>query len=180
MDYNKNFDILGIDLITDNNDVSGVRYVQTVVGANIISTELFKLHARIDFDTDDALVELYVTAAQQALEQWSQLSFSIRTMRLTALSIPNNYKLMFGPVNGIITTGFTNVGDILKEGGTDVQIDFTTLGFNNVAAIEVAVARYAAGLYINRENIVDTKMNASEEMDKAKEMLSPFMNLTFL
>jgi len=177
MDYNRNFDWIGIPNLNSRNDVSGVRYLVVTPGAQIIDSATFKLHARIDFDTDDALVDLYIKAAQEALEAWSQLSFAVRTMRFTALSVPNNFKLMFGPVDTITTLGFSNNGDLLVEGGENVDIQFTTLGMANNAAIQVAVARYAAGLYVHRENILDTKINPNAEFDASKEILSPFMNI---
>ena len=31
-----------------------------------------------------------------------------------------------GKVDTVLTAGFTNVGDILKEGGRDIDIEFTT------------------------------------------------------
>lgn len=139
-----------------------------------VTLEFFKQHARIDFDTDDTLCEVYIQAARIELEQWSQLSFGVKTIGLTALYLPKNYRLVHGPVDSVITSGFTNVGDILKEGGNDIDIEFTTLDtyFDN-NMVKVAIARYAAGLYVSRENVVDTQFASQTSQDEAKKMLDP-------
>lgn len=159
---------------------SGIQYSVIVDSVEEpIDIDFFKQHARIDFDTDDTLCEIYIKAARQALEQWSQLSFGVKTIGLTALSLPKNYRLMFGKVDTILTANFTNKGDILKEGGTDIDIEFTTKDWID-DTIRVAIARYAAGLYINRETVSDTKYSAQALQDEAKTMLQPYRNLTIL
>lgn len=178
-DYYKN-----CDKICDGNGkhltASGVQYqVIADLESEPIDLEFFKQHARIDFDTDDTLCEIYIKAARQALERWSQLSFGVKTIGLTAISLPTNYKLMFGKVDEIDTTGFTNKGDILKEGGTDIDIEFTTKDWID-DCIRVAIARYAAGLYINRETVTETKYSSQALIDEAKAMLQPYRNLIIL
>lgn len=177
MDYNKNFDLIGDETVYLS--ISGTQYqVKTDISAEPVTKEFFKEHARIDFDTDDTLVETYIKAARIYLEKWSMLSFGAKTMILTALSLPKNYKLMFGPVNTITTADFTNVGDILKEGGNDVLIEYTTkadLATDDV--VRVAICRYAAGLYIQRENILDTKFTPKSLIDESKVMLDPYRNI---
>lgn len=179
MDYYKNVDKLGcygsIPLVA-----SGIQYyVITDLETEPITVEFFKQHARIDFDTDDTLCEVYIKAARQHLEQWSQLSFGIKTIGLTALSLPKNYRLMFGKVDSIDTEGFTNKCDILKEGGTDIDIEFTTLDWID-DVVRVAISRYAAGLYINRETVIETKFSAQSLQDEAKSMLNSYRNITLL
>lgn len=159
---------------------NGVQYtVLTDLAAEPVTLEFLKQHLRLDFDTDDNLVSTYLIAARQELEQWSQLSFGVKTIGLTALELPDNYRLMFGKVDEVTTAGYTNVGDILKEGGTDIDIEFTTIGTIN-DAIRVAICRYAAGLYIFRENVVETKYSTEGLKDQAKMMLNPYRNITLV
>lgn len=170
------------DKICDGNyghlTASGVQYsVIEDLLVEPVSLQFFKDHARIDMDTDDTLCEIYIKASRQELEQWSQLSFGVKTMGLTALSLPTNYKLMFGKVDTVTTENFTNKGDILKEGGTDIDIEFTTKDWID-DAIRVAICRYAAGLYINRETVTETKFSAQSLQDEAKNMLNPYRNIT--
>jgi len=176
MDYYKNIDKLGCVgsiLLT----ASGIQYsVITDLTTEPVTLDFFKQHARIDFDTDDTLAGVYLKSARQELERWSQLSFGVKKIGLTALSLPTNYRLMFGKVNSVITTGFTNKGDILKEGGTDIDIEFTTLDWID-DAIRIAIVRYAAGLYINRETVTETKYSAQSLQDEAKTMLQPYRNI---
>lgn len=159
---------------------SGIQYsVITDLENEPVTLDFFKQHARIDFDTDDTLCEIYIKAARQYLEQWSQLSFGVKTIGLTALSLPKNYRLMFGKVDEVTTDNFTNKGDILKEGGTDIDIDYTTKDWID-DAIRIAICRYAAGLYIFRENVVESKYNYQDLMDEAQKMLNPYRNITLI
>ena len=179
MDYYKNIDKIGC-YETIPLTASGVQYsVIEDLEAEPVTLEFFKQHARIDFDTDDTLCEVYLKAARIALEQWSQRSFGVKTIGLTALSLPKNYRLMYGKIDTVNTEGFTNKGDILKEGGCDIDIEFTTLGTID-DCIRVAIARYAAGLYIFRENVVESKYSAQGLMDEAKNMLNSYRNITLL
>lgn len=172
------------DKICDGNygqlSASGIQYsVIEDLATEPVTLEFFKAHCRIDFSTDDTLAAVYLKAARQELEQWSQLSFGVKTMGLTALSLPTNYKLMFGKVDEVTTENFTNKGDILKEGGTDIDIEFTTKEWID-DAIRIAICRYAAGLYIFRENVVESKYRAEGLMDEAKNMLNSYRNITLL
>lgn len=178
MDYYRNIDKLGAAAYTDSYKAKGVQYtVITDLATEPVTLEFFKDHARIDFDTDDTLVSSYIKAARQELERWTQLSFGVKTIRLTALELPTNYKLMHGKVDEITTAGFTNIGDILKEGGKDVVLEYTTLNWID-ETVRIAICRYAAGLYINRENITETKFSGQVSQDEAKTMLRPYMNIT--
>lgn len=179
MDYYKNIDKLGC-ASNGSLSASGIQYsVIEDLETEPVTLDFFKQHARIDFDTDDTLCAVYIKSARQALEQWSQLSFGVKTMGLTALSLPTNYKLMFGKVDTVDTEGFTNKGDILKEGGTDIDIEFTTKDWID-DAIRIAICRYATGLYIFRENVVESKYKYENLMDEAQKMLNPYRNITLL
>ena len=179
MDYYKNADMIGCN-IDSHLIAKGVQYnVVDDIATEPVTVEFFKDHARIDFNTDDNLVAVYLKAARQALEQWSQLSFGVKTISLTALSLPKNFNLMYGKVDTVTTANFTNVGDLLKEGGRDVSIEFTTKDWIS-DDIRIAICRYAAGLYINREDIVETKYASTGKMNEAKLMLQPYKNVTIL
>ena len=159
---------------------SGIQYsVIEDLEEEPVTLDFFKQHARIDFDTDDTLAAVYLKAARQELERWSQLSFGVKTMGLIALSLPINYRLMFGKVDAVTTPEFTNKGDILREGGTDIDIEYTTLDWID-DAIRIAICRYAAGLYVSRENVTDTKFSAQALQDEAQRMLNPYRNITLL
>lgn len=179
MDYYRNFDQL---VYCDySQGASGINYyIVTEPTEEPVTPEFFKEHARIDFDTDDNLVAAYLKAARQELEQWTQLSFTVKTMGIKAKVLPDNYKLMYGPVNAVTdpATGFEVFGDIISPGGEDVTIQYTTKG-NQSELVRIAICRYAAGLYVWRENLVESKYSASAKMDEAKRMLAPIMNITF-
>lgn len=177
MDYYKNIDTLSTDNSGQPYKAKGVQYrVVTDLASEPVDIDFFKSHARIDFDTDDALVSSYLKAARQELERWSQLSFGVKTIGLTALELPENYYMMFGKVDTITTADFTNIGDILKEGGTDINIEFTTLDWID-ETIKIAICRQATSLYINRENVTDTQFSSQSLQNEAKTMLQSYRNV---
>ena len=143
-----------------------------------VDFDFFKLHARIDFDDDDSVIENYIRAARIYLEQWSQLSFGVKKIRLTALYLPPNYKLMYGYVDTILTEGYTNIGDIFKEGGKDIDLTYTTTGVVN-DDIKIAICRLAASYYVDRESKVETKFASTSTVNEAIEMVRPYANITW-
>ncbi len=177
MDYFLNCDKI-CDGYYGHLSASGIQYsVVTDLVEETVDLDFFKAHARIDFDTDDTLCEVYIKAAREYLESWSQLSFGVKTMGLTALTLPTNYRLMYGKVDTVTTPEFTNKGDILKEGGTDIDIEYTTKDWVD-DNIRIAICRYAAGLYINRETVTETKYSAQSLQDEARTMLNSYRNIT--
>lgn len=146
-----------------------------------VDLAFFKSHSRIDFATEDTLLEAYLKAARQELEAWSQLSFGVKTIGLKATDLPDNYKLMHGAVDAVTTADYSNFGDNLEKGGEKVDITYTTKGTIN-ETIKIAICRYAAGLYAIREHITTDKngnpVNGANMINEAKEMIRPFMNVT--
>lgn len=191
-DFYKNIDKLCSDGLLRRYDnpsaaVEGLTY--TVVDdltAEPVDIDDFKAHARIDFNTDDHLIEKYLKAARQYLEGWSQLSFGEKTIRVMALRLPPKWKLMYGPYTQIITpdTKFTLFGDTLMEGGSKIDITLET-GWPSILpeVIKIAICRFAAGLYAVRENLIfsinGVPHEPNEIMDEAQKMLDPFRNITW-
>lgn len=176
-DFYKNYDQIKTQ---EDCPATGIQYTidtDTPLGSEPVDIDFFKKHARIDFDTDDELVQAYITAARIALEQYAQKSFGPKTMIITAEYLPPKWRLMYGPVDAIATADFTNVKDILQEGGADIEVEYTSLGLVN-DDIRIAICRYAAGLYTFRENVVDSKIVPQMEFDAAKAMIKPYMNVT--
>ena len=197
-DYYKNSDYLGCDTIASRGfgrigqsrpAAEGIEYtVITDLAQEPVTLADFKQHARVDFNTDDNLLAFYLKAAREYLEQWSQLSFGVKTIRFTALRVPNRWKLMFGPytaINDPDRTLFGAKGDILMQGGTEVDVELTTgWGVDGLPdAIKVSICRYAAGLYAIRENLIysinGVPHEPTEVMDEAQKMLNPWRNITW-
>lgn len=168
--------------------VQGVDYsvVVDLVQEPVILEE-FKQHARVDFNTDDNLIARYLKAAREYLEEWSQLSFGVKTIRFTALRVPDKYKLMNGPYTAISDpnrTLFGAKGDTLMQGGREIDVTLTTgwpAGLPET--IKVAICRYAAGLYAVRENLIYSVNGVPHEptqvMDEAQKMIRPWANITW-
>lgn len=164
----------------------GISYtvVQDLVNEPV-TVQDFKQHARIDFNTDDNLIEKYLKAARQYLEGWSQLSFGEKKIRFQALRVPSKWKLMHGPYVSVEPSSHTLFGDILMQGGTELDIELTT-GWPDGKVPEtvvVAICRYAAGLYAIRENYIlsinGVPHEPAEIMDEAQKMLNPIRNVTW-
>ena len=136
--------------------------------------EDFKDYAKIDFDTDDNLIELFLKSARQNIEQYLQKSLGIRTISLIALHLPKNFKLPFGPIEAMITEGFNLFGDLLKEGGKDIEIEYESNASLVNDAIIQAIYRQAYHYYENREN--DLKADLVSEV---KLLINPYKRIVF-
>lgn len=164
--------------------ISGIQYhVMTDLAEEPVDVAFFKQHAHIDFNTDDALVASYLKSARQYLEKWGQLSFGEKEMKLTALRLPANYKLMYGPVDNI--NGYENIGDTMLNGVLrNVAIEFTTKWDPLPESIKIAICKRAAGDYLIRENYIvsdrGTVQDPGEYYDEAKKLLAPYRNVTFI
>lgn len=186
MDFYKNEDYFRKQggLVDSIPSTSGIQYhiVKDLI-TEPVSIEFFKAHIRVDWNTDDSLLEIYLKSARQYLERWSQLSFGAKEMKLTALRLPANYRLMYGPVDEI--TDYENLGDtMLNPPLKNVTIDFTTKWEELPEAIKVAICKRAAGDYLIRENVLLTEkgnvQESKELYDEAQKLMLPFRNVTFI
>ena len=163
--------------------ISGIQYhVVEDLEDEPVDIDFFKDHIRVDWSTDDNLLESYLKSSRQYLENWSQLSFGSKTMKLTALRLPANYKLMFGPIDSV--TGYDNVGDtMLNPMLVNVSIAFTTKWESLPEAIKIAICKHAAWDYMVREKIATTEkgnlQEAKEFYDESQKLLLPYRNVTF-
>lgn len=137
-----------------------------------VTVEEFKDHAYIDADTDDNLLELFLKAARIDVENYLQRSLGVRTIRLQALRLPKNYLLPWGPVESVETAGFTLFGDILKEGGTDVTVEYVTNESLVNDSIRQAIYKRAFEYYENRGS-------SGPMPDIVKIILNPYRRMVF-
>jgi hypothetical protein len=109
------------------------------------------------------------------VEKYLQKSLGVRTFNLLALYLPKNYRLPFGPVEEIFTTGYTLFGDILKEGGKDVNIEYSTNASLVNDSIIQAIYKQAFNYYENRDS------NGPVNLDNVvKKILDPYRVITLL
>ena len=177
-DFDKNCDQLNsLFPVYERSRVSGLQLTIINESEYVDPWDLddFKDHAKIDFATDDNLLELYLKAATIDVEQYLQRSLGVRTFNLLALTLPKNYRLPFGPVAEIFTAGFTLFGDILKEGGKDVNIEYSTnASLVNDSIIE-AIYKQAFNYYENRDSSTDMPLD-----NIVKKILRPYRVETLL
>lgn len=167
--------------------VQGISYtVVQDLDEEPVTVAFAKEHMRIDFATDDNLVESYLKSARQYLEKFSQLSFGSKRIRFRALRVPPRWRLMYGPYSSIATpnSGYTLFGDMLVEGGDNVDIELTTEWPDLPENIRVSICKRAAGEYAFRENVlvnVNGTMQSHQELyDEAERLLLNDRNFTFI
>lgn len=139
----------------------------------------FKAHCRIDYATDDALCLQYIKAARQYMEEFTQKSFGPKTMRLTYLSLPANFQLMYGPVT---SADVTVNGDYVAEAQLEAGSIEYEAGYDPLPdLLKVAIMKYAAGLYMLRENIMVSESGSTQDpvtlIDDAEKLAMKYANV---
>lgn len=182
MDFHKNEDKLRCDGRYSEPKVRGLHYeVVTDLATEPVTLEEFKQHARIDYNTDDALCLQYIKAARQHLEQFTQKSFGPKTMRLTYLSLPANFQLMYGPIT---SADVTVNGDYVAEAQLEAGSIEYEAGYDPLPdLLKVAIMKYAAGLYMLRENVVISENGTTQDpislLDDAEKLAMKYANVTW-
>jgi hypothetical protein len=151
-----------------------IRFTSETSYVEPYNVEDFKDYARIDFDTDDNLILLFLKSARQNIEQYMQKSLGVRAINLIALHLPKNYKLPYGPIQSITTPGYNLFGDLLKEGGKDINITYVTNASLVNDAIKQAIYRQAYHYYEYRE--ANSKPDLLSEV---KLLVNPYRRIVF-
>ncbi|MGH2622035.1 MAG: head-tail connector protein [Sphingobacterium sp.] len=167
----------------DNNNYPLGLHYETVIDmiTEPVTLSEFKAHCRIDYATDDALCLQYIKAARQYMEEFTQKSFGPKTMRLTYLSLPANFQLMYGPVT---SAGVTVNGDYVSDAVSDAGSIEYEAGYDPLPdLLKVAVMKYAAGLYMIRENIMVSESGSTQDpitmIDDAEKLAMKYSNVTW-
>ena len=177
-DFDKNCDQLNaLFPVYERDRVSGlqVTIISEAYYVEPYDLDDFKDHAKIDFATDDNLLNLYLKAARIDVEQYLQRSLGVRTINLLALHLPKNYRLPFGPVASITTSGFTLFGDIIKEDGKDVNIEYITSDTLVNDSIIQSIYKQAFNYYENRDSNQPVELQSI-----VKAILAPYRSITVL
>lgn len=175
--YEFNEDMIGNLLpVYEYQGATGVQVTFTSEGSYNEPCNLsdFKDYARIDFDTDDNLCNLFLKSARQNVEQHLQKSLGVRTIRLLALCLPKNYKLPYGPIQSMTTAGYTLFGDLLKEYGKDIDITYVTNASLVNDAIKQAIYRQAYHYYEYRDAYSKPGL-----LNEVKLLLAPYRRIVF-
>ena len=179
-DFDQNCDQIGNALPTyDRSGAEGlnIEVISETSYVEPVTVNEFKDHAYIDSSTNDDQLALILKSARISVEEHLEKSLGIRTMRITALRLPKNYRLPFGPVDSVTTSGFTLFGGMVREGGTDVTIEYVTKASLVNDTIKEAIYKQA---YHNYENRDSKKSYSGQLVDEAEMMLMPFKRGVFL
>ena len=181
MDFDKN-----ADYYDDRNNplaykIKGLSYKFTSEASYVepVSLADMKNYGLIDFATDDTILSQFITSARQQAEKYLQQSLGIRTVQFKALECPKNYRLAWGPIASITTENFTAFGDILKEGGKEITVTYTTDSSLVNDDIKIAICIQALHLYQNRERFFGGGQEISSFVDGFKEKLNPYRYLVY-
>ena len=182
MDFYKNEDKLRCDGRYSEPRARGLHYeVVTDMVTEPVTLSDFKQHSRIDYATDDALCLQYIKAARQYMEEFTQKSFGPKTMRLTYLSLPANFQLMYGPV---VSADVTVNGDYVAEAKLEAGSIEYEAGYDPLPdLLKVAIMKYAAGLYQIRENVAISDNGSVQDpitmIDDAEKLAMKYSNVTW-
>lgn len=182
MNFIQNEDKLRCDGGYYTPEPQGLHYeVVTDMITEPVTLNEFKAHCRIDYATDDALCLQYIKAARQYLEEFTQKSFGPKTMRLTYLSLPANFQLMYGPVT---SAGVTVNGDYVADASAEAGSIEYEAGYDPLPELlRVAVMKYAAGLYQIRENVLVSENGSVQDpitlIDDAEKLALKYANITW-
>ncbi len=159
-----------------------VAVVGTPSAAPLVTLAEVKAHCRVDFATDDAVLQTMVDAAQAQVERWLNRTFAVRTLRAVysgwpldcqgrpdALTLPRPPIVSVTSVGGLLPADLqvTSNGDTCRlrplaaawpaddgEITAEYQAGYTTLP----APLKMAVLWLAAHWYEHRESVGTTQM----------------------
>lgn len=173
-DFYKNSDLICDDLRPKG--VRGVKYILGELSIEPVKIQEFKDHAKIDFSTDDNLIATYITAARQTVERILRKSLGVRVVTFYAEYLPKRFKLDWGNYLAINMPleGYTLFGkDILREGGSDIELTLTTENTVMNADIKNAILKQAFDYYEKRGVYTEGVIN------EVQNILRHYSNIQF-
>lgn len=175
-------------------------------GAEPVTVNEVKVHAKIENDYEDGLIETYITVARISIEAETHRSLRAETWRGTAERFPERsedgrYRFRLSPLPSAITSVlvdgvavssslYTLRGDELVLDGTvegpagetvtsEVAITFTTGAGSIPAPLLLAIRMMATHLHSNREPIANT-WQAQPVPFTFQYLVQPFKPLSIL
>lgn len=167
-DFYKNCDYL--DDCPDERGAVGLSYHLGELEEEPVTIQDFKEHAKIDFDTDDNLITIYLVSARETVEQILRKSLGVRTVNIFAEHLPDKFKLDWGNY-ATVATIFGK--DILKDGGDDLELSFTTENTVLNTNIKNAILMQAFDYY-ERKGVY-----SGGGTDEVMNILQPYRNIQF-
>lgn len=143
-----------------------------------VTVDEFKSYAFIDFDTDDTAIADIIKSSRIQAEQYLQKSLGVKTIEFKAFECPENYKLLWGPVDEILTTGFTEFNGLLLEGGDKITVQFTTTADAVNQDVKEAIMSQTYYRYENRSRFLEGQSVVNIQ-DAFKEKLNPYRNISW-
>lgn len=167
-DFYKNCDLI-CDYPNERGAV-GLSYHLGELEEEPVTIQDFKDHAKIDWDTDDNLISIYLVSAREAVEQILRKSLGVRTVEIFAEHLPDRFKLDWG---NYAADASLFGKDILKEGGNDLELSLETENTVLNSNIKNAILMQAFDYYERRG------VYSGGGTDEVMAILQPYRNIQF-
>ncbi len=154
MDYDQNVDLLALSRVPLK--LKGIFYSFTDESEYIepVTLDDFKEYAGIDWQIDDFTAGRLLKSARVQTEKYLKKSLGKRTVLFKAQECFENYPLSWVPVENVVTSGFTVFGDLLVEGGKNIEVEFITNDSLVSDDIREAIMMKAMDSFNNRERVL--------------------------
>jgi hypothetical protein len=179
MDYDQNVDLLALSRVPLK--LKGIFYSFTDESEYIepVTLDDFKEYAGIDWQIDDFTAGRLLKSARVHSEKYLKKSLGKRTVLFKALECFENYPLSWVPVDEVVTTGFTVFGDLLVEGGKNIEVEFITNDSLVSDDIREAIMMKAMDSFNNRERVLSRYRETGQMVDRWKDLLNPYRKIMF-
>lgn len=179
MNYDQNADILYS--VRPPYKLKGISYQFTdeTNYCEPVSLDEFKDYAGIDWQIDDFLVAKLLTSARVATEKYLLKSLGVRTVVFKAQECYENYELSWGPVEEVITEGFTVFSGLLVEGGENIEVEFITNASFVNESIKEAIMMKAMDSFNNRGRYLSRYRETGQLVDRWRELLKPYRKMVY-
>lgn len=179
-DKNEDYPYLYPSFPVKGNRLKGASYrvISETSFVEPVTVSEFKSYAFIDFDTDDTAIESIIKSSRIQAEQHLQKSLGVKTIEFKAWECPKEYKLLWGPIDSILTTGFTEFNGYLKEGGEEITVQFTTTADAVNEDVKEAIMAQTYYRYENRSRFLEGQSIVNIQ-DAFKQKLNPYRNISW-
>jgi hypothetical protein len=179
MDYDQNVDLLALSRVPLK--LKGIFYSFTDESEYIepVTLDDFKEYAGIDWQIDDFTAGRLLKSARVQTEKYLKKSLGKRTVLFKAQECFENYPLSWVPVENVVTSGFTVFGDLLVEGGKNIEVEFITNDSLVSDDIREAIMMKAMDSFNNRERVLSRYRETGQIVDRWKDLIRPYRKLMF-
>jgi uncharacterized phiE125 gp8 family phage protein len=145
-----------------------------------VTLEEVKAHLKVEDDSEDSLLTIYIKAATRLCESYTGLSFTVQTRQIVLDNFPCNTKnipIPYGPVTEITTFAYVDADDADQVLAVDTE--YTTDNSGTVYTLNAVdswpdggtalVIDYEAGFTVTPDELKVAVMNCVGDMYEARQ-----------